>query len=147
MFRTPYNHVSDEWSERYALECDPAEDQTQQQFKEESDINEIVRRFGLTGELPEDLRVPQYGDFTEVRDFQTAMNAVRQAEESFMALPAEVRARFANDPQKLLEFMADDANRAEADKLGLLRPAPEKTRDAVQAIDELAKVLTPPASA
>ena len=30
----------------------------------------------------------------DIVDFQSAMNAVRGAEESFMAMPAEVRSRF-----------------------------------------------------
>ena len=38
------------------------------------------------------------------------MNAVRGAEESFMAMPAEVRSRFGNDPQAFVEFCSDEAN-------------------------------------
>lgn len=117
---------------------------TQQEFKDECDINEIVRRFGLTGSLPEVVNVPRSGDFTGVVDFQTALNAVRKAEEGFMALPADLRARFGNDPQRLMAFMDDGNNLEEARKLGLVNPPPEKTRDVVQAVDELAKSLAPP---
>lgn len=110
---------------------DEAEFAAQQQFAQEVDINEIVRRFGLTGELPENVRVPQSGDFTGIGDYQSAMQAVRAAQESFMELPAEVRARFSNDPQALMVFMDDPANRDEAVKLGLVNKAEEKTRDEV----------------
>lgn len=120
-FRTPYNYDRDAASDESGLKCED-KSLAQQQFKEETDINEIVRRFGLTGQMPEDLRVPTYGDFTDVMDFQTAMNAVTQAQEQFMALPAELRAHFANDPQNLMTFLDDDRNRAEAEKLGLLKP-------------------------
>lgn len=119
---------------------------TQQEFAKECDINEIVRRFGLTGQLPENLRFPVSGDFTGVGDFHEAMNLVRQAEEEFLRVPAEVRARFQNDPGQLLAFLEDGKNREEAIKLGLVSPPPEKTRDVVQAVDELAaKIVVPKA--
>lgn len=111
------NSVSDETG----LRCDDPS-LTQQQFKEESDINTIVERFGLTGELPNNVRAPMYADFVEAIDFHSAMNAIRQAEESFMAMPADVRARFGNDPGRFVDFVNDDSNRAEAEKLGLVLP-------------------------
>lgn len=99
---------------------DVLESLTKQSFKEESDINTIVRRFGLTGELPSDLRVPLNGDFTEVPDFSTAMQMIVEARESFDALPAHLRARFHNDAREFVDFVSDDSNRAEAEKLGLV---------------------------
>lgn len=97
---------------------------TQQQFAEETDINTIVRRFGLTGKLPDNVRMPQYIDYEGVFDFQTAMNAVLSAEEAFMQLPADVRTRFRNDPQEFHDFFADDKNRDEAVRMGLVKPPP-----------------------
>lgn len=98
---------------------------TQQHFKDECDINVIVERFGLTGEIPHVVNIPTYGDFEGIFDFQTAMNTVRAAEEAFMTLPAKMRARFNNQPHQLLEFLNDDENRDEAVKLGLLnKPEP-----------------------
>lgn len=111
---------------------------TQQQFAEEVDINTIVKRFGLTGQLPTTVKVPMTGDFIGVNDFQSAMNAVRRAEEGFMELPAELRAQFDNSPQKLMAFVADEKNRDKAVEMGLINKPPEKTRDVVQAVDELA---------
>lgn len=131
----------DSFSVETGLECKD-ESLAQQHFKEECDINEIARRFGLTGEMPQNVKVPVSGDFTGVVDFQTALNAVREAQDGFMSMPAEVRARFANDPQRLMEFLADDRNRDEAVKLGLVNAKVEPARDAVKAIDELAAKLT-----
>ena len=96
----------------------------QQQFKEECDINNIAKNFGLTGRLPENVRMPMYGDFADVDDYQSALNAARRASQSFMAMPANVRERFKNDPQQFLAFCSDDANRAEAQALGLVRTDP-----------------------
>lgn len=136
--RAPFNYDVMVASNDCGLSCDPELGLTQQQFKEECDINEIVRRFGLTGEMPSDLRMPVSGDFTGVTDFHTAMNLVRQAEEEFMRMPAEVRERFAHDPGKLIAFCEDGSNLEEAIKLGLVPKPAEKTRDVVQAVDELA---------
>lgn len=96
---------------------------TQQQFSEESDINNIVRQFGLTGKLPDNVRMPIYADFDEIYDFHTAQNVIRQAGEQFLRLPPETRARFHHDPQELLVFLNDASNRSEAVQLGLV-PAP-----------------------
>lgn len=120
-FRTGYNYDRDQAS-RQAGTRNTQPSLTQQQFKEEADINTIVRRFGLTGQLPDNPRVPSYGDFTQVTDYQTALNAVRSAEEAFMALPAAVRAEFANDPQKLLTAVEDPSQRDKLRELGLLNP-------------------------
>lgn len=118
---------------------------TQQSFKDEVDINTIVKRFGLTGELPENFSIPVSGDFTAAMSFQESMNLVRQAQESFMTLPGEMRDRFQHDPARLIAFLEDERNRDEAVKLGLVSLPPERTRDAVQAIDELAKRFPEPA--
>lgn len=142
--RAQHNYDTDKASEDVGISFEGTVTMTQQSLSDETDINNIVRKFGLTGELPDDFRAPQYGDFSDVTDFQTAMNAVREAQVSFMEMPADLRYRFANDPQRLLEFLADDKNRAEADALGLLQKPPEVTRDAVNAIDELRQAMTPP---
>lgn len=94
---------------------------TQQHFAEECDINTIARRFGLTGELPENVPMMMQGDFTNVVDFQSAMDLIVAARESFMEQPAHIRARFDNDPQKFLEFTSNKENLDEAIKLGLVR--------------------------
>lgn len=122
----------------------PEESRTQQSFKDECDINVIVERFGLTGEMPGDLKMPVSGDFTGVTDFHSAMNLVVEAQDQFMRLPAEVRKRFGHDPAELIAFLGDEKNKDEAIKLGLVNPPAEVPRDAVKAIDELAAKLAPP---
>lgn len=100
-----------------------------QSAEEESNINTIVRKFGLTGELPNDLSMPQSGEFHDIPDFHTAMNIIRKTQEEFLRIPAETRARFNNDPQRLMSFLDDESNRAEAMKLGFLRVPPSGTPD------------------
>lgn len=121
--RSAYNYDRDAASNESALTCED-ESLAIQSSAEEADINTIVRRFGLTGELPSDVAIPRSGDFTGIPDFHTAMNLVRQTQEEFLRVPAEVRARFGNDPQAFMAFVEDDANREEARRLGLLKPVP-----------------------
>lgn len=140
VLRSAFNYDADAVSEETGFACE-GPSKTQQQFAEEVDINTIVKRFGIGAPLPLTEQMPVSGDFTGVSDFTSAMRLVRQAEEAFYELPAEVRARFGNDPARVIEFLDDGRNREEAVKLGLVQPPPEKTRDAVAAIDELAAKL------
>lgn len=124
--RSENNYDMNKASDESGLKClDPT--RTKQSDAEAADINFIVKRFNLTGELPTNVRMPQYGDFTGISDYHSAMNAIRQADEAFGMMPAELRARFDNDPEKFVNFVANPANRAEAEKMGLVAPTkPEK---------------------
>lgn len=102
------------------LECkDPS--LTQQQFKDDVDINVLLERFKITGVMPQNVVLPTYGDFRGVSDYRSAVDAIRKADNAFMDLPANLRQRFDNDPQKFLEFVSDDKNREEAVRLGLVK--------------------------
>ena len=123
LFATAYDNFS-AMSDETGLKClDPS--LTQQQFRDESDINTIVDRFMKTGHLPDPVSMPQYVDYEGVFDFQSAMNVVRQADENFMRMDAKVRSRFHNSPQEFLEFFADPANSEEAVRLGLAVSKPK----------------------
>ncbi|AXH76779.1 MAG: internal scaffolding protein [Microviridae sp.] len=127
--RTPYNYNTDKISNDTGLDCGP-ETRTQQQFKDEVDINTIVERFGQTGEMPPTIPFPTEQDFTETFDFQSSMNVIVKARESFMELPAKQRARFQNDPQQFMEFMHNKDNLDEAVKLGFvtIKEKPEEPK-------------------
>lgn len=129
--RSAYNYDRDQASNDSALACKD-KSLAQQHFKEECDINTIVDRFLKTGELPSDVRMPRYGDFTGIHDYKTAMDAITKAQSAFMEMPAQIRNRFHNDPQEFVAFCSDDANREEAAKMGLV---PE----------EVAALVRPPA--
>ncbi|UDN67696.1 internal scaffolding protein [robinz microvirus RP_96] len=131
--RSAYNYDMDAVSLEDGVDCSRGVDEatgeirvlrsrTQQSFADECDINVIVRRFGLTGEMPTGMRLPAYSDYEGVFDFHTAMTAIRTATEDFMSMPADVRARFHNDPSEFLSFCSNDSNQEEAVKLGLAMP-------------------------
>jgi len=101
---------------------------TKQSFRDECDINNILRKFNVTGQLPVGSVQPQYGDFSGITDYQSALNAVMAAQDSFLALPAKIRAKFGNDAAAFVDFASDEANKDEMKALGLLR---EETAQAV----------------
>lgn len=106
---------------------------TQQQFKDECDINNILKSYTETGTINHiNRRNHLFGDFSEVPDFQNSLELVRYAEQQFRDLPAKVRARFQNDPAQLVAFCNDPKNQQEAIELGLAespKPAPNVNND------------------
>ncbi|WNK13533.1 MAG: internal scaffolding protein [Microvirus sp.] len=96
---------------------------TKQEFASECDINNIMRRYLKTG-IIDHVRdsAPQYLDATAF-EFQSAMELVAQAQTIFEELPSSIRTRFENDPARLLEFVHDPDNVAEAVAMGFLDPA------------------------
>lgn len=132
--RSPYNYDRDQASLVGGLMC-LDESLAQQHMAEDADINVIVKRFGITGQMPQNPRLPSYGDFTGVSDFRSALEAVRDAEDAFGELPGDLRARFDNDPQRYLDFVENPANQQQIYDLGLAeRPrTPHPPTDAPQA--------------
>ena len=135
--RTPYNYDRDAATNESGLHCEDAS-LAQQHFKDETDINNILRQFNITGLLPESPLSPRYGDFTGISDYHTAMNRVIAAQDEFEALPAQIRARFDNDPSKLIEFLENENNRPEAEELGLVEIAAAEVVEAAKNTPEKA---------
>lgn len=95
---------------------------TQQQFKDECDVNFILRRFADTGVLTHVSDSQPVFDECSEFDYLNAMNTVVRAQEDFEALPSNVRKRFNNSPAELFSFLAKEENRDEAVSLGLVVP-------------------------
>lgn len=102
-----------------SLKCEDAS-LTRQEFVEESDINNIMKRYASGMPLPSGSRMPVFDDFSDVPHYAKAFEIVQRSQEAFAQLPSAVRERFANDPQQLLVFLQDSKNRDEAVKLGLI---------------------------
>ena len=104
---------------------------TQQHFKDECDINLIIKRFTKNDlALMAMMSDMHYGDYSTPVDFHDAMNIVIRAQEQFEALPSSVRDKFDNDPAKMLDFVSKKENIEESVKLGLLnREALEIIKD------------------
>lgn len=108
-----------------SLECKDASF-TRQEFLRSCDLNDIMAKYSQgMAPLPSGDRPPIFGDFSDVPDYQTAMQVVIDAQARFDELPAKVRERFGNDPAKLLEFLQDPGNFDEGVKLGFFEPKKE----------------------
>lgn len=118
--RAPGNYDVDVVSASTALRCED-ESLAVQSEKDEADINRIVERFGLTGELPVTRRVPfpTGVDFDSELDFRQANDLLIAARESFMSLPARVRSQFENDPMEFADFAAAPENLPQLREWGL----------------------------
>lgn len=101
---------------------DDEPDITVQSAANECDINLIVDRARRGIAPPVSTRIPRFGDFSTVSDYQSMLNSVIEAQDQFDSLPAKIRDRFQNNPAKLLEFLSNESNRDEAIKLGLIEP-------------------------
>lgn len=112
---------------------------TKQSMSAECDINNIMKRYERTGIVTHNaVREAYFADVSVVPDFAQAVEVVRKAEDMFMTLPANVRARFDNDPAQYVQFCSNPDNRQEMIDLGLMeKPQPP----VVQKVE----VINPPA--
>lgn len=67
-------------------------DRTEQQWKDEADINYMLSRFNIT----QPRGAPIYGEWNDSIDLQTALDATRMANEAYNDLPKELRDKFGN---------------------------------------------------
>lgn len=98
-----------------------------QDKRDSCDINRIVKKaLRPDGQVDASLvqslaKTPgRFGDFTNAVDFQTLQNRVIRVRDAFMALPGDVRARFDNEPAKLIDFLSDPKNKKQAVEWGIL---------------------------
>lgn len=113
---------------------------TQQHMAQEADIRHIIRKHDRTGLITHVARgVATYGDYSEVNEYREALDIVRNASNSFMQLPAEIRKQFNNDPGEFFEFATDPANNEKMVELGLKEAPPSPEPQLVDVAKEMAK--------
>lgn len=101
------------------ISCGPG--RTKQSFSAECNINNLMARYERTGELTHvTSAMPQYGDFSNVTDYSTALAQVELAKNLFADLPAHIRKMVDNDPGKFLDYMSNPRNLEEQIDLGLV---------------------------
>lgn len=123
--RSSYNYDTDAASDESGLCCEDGT-RTQQQFKEECDINTIVENFGITGTVPQGVRVPENAEFTTIYDYQSALNQIMEAEDAFMQMPANIRDEFNNNAGKFVDFVSNPANIEKCREWGLANAKPKE---------------------
>lgn len=102
---------------------------TEQSHKEMCDINNIIAKYNRTGLITHVSKIEGYmGDMTG-NDFHEMQNKIAKAVSMFNDLPSEIRKRFKNNPENLLQFMEDPNNREEGIELGLINKRWTKETD------------------
>ncbi len=108
---------------------------TQQNFKDETDINLILAKYAKSGLID---HINKYGghyaEMPAEQDFHAAMNLVTNAQTMFAELPSEIRNMFDNDPGQFLDFVDNPENREEAIEMGLFpQDAPKELPESKEA--------------
>lgn len=112
--------------DRIRVAVEPGEPgKVEQAHKDACNVNTIVAKAHRTGLMPFANALATYGDFLDDDDYQSAMEKIKKADTAFLTLHPSLRAKFDNDPGKLLQFLSDSANKEAAIDLGLL-PKTEK---------------------
>lgn len=113
--------VRDLFSESVSVVLNTGPGLTQQEFKDESDINLILAKYGvhaIAGEHPPEV----YRDVSKDYDYMEAFNAVQEAQEAFAQLPADARRALGDDPIRLMELSQTEAGVRELIKMGFVDP-------------------------
>jgi len=92
---------------------------TQRNTADAVNINSIMNKYRLTGTVLQRPDAPTFGDFTQCHDYFDAVMLVQQAEESFMTLDPNLRARFNNNPGEFLAALEDPSMKKELTELGV----------------------------
>lgn len=106
---------------------EPRVSMTQQHFEEVTNINKIIRKYrGHDLITHVTTSTAAYGDFSEINEYAQSLNIVNTAKEAFLGIPADIRAKFDNDPGKFFEFASDPRNHDALVDMGLAeaRPTP-----------------------
>lgn len=94
---------------------------TDQKFKDQCDINFIVNQYVKLG-IPIPQEQVNYGDLTDVKDYDEALMTVAQYKSAFESLPAVERERFHGDVREYLEFITNRDNLQEAYEKNYIDP-------------------------
>lgn len=125
-----------------SFDGDEAISKTQQQFKDSTDVNLIMKKYrSMDRAILEHGRGASgvFGDFSSFGSYQDALDKVTRMRETFMDMPSDLRNRFGNDPEQLVKFLDDPKNDEESIKLGL-RVKPEVKVDPL--VDEIKGLRT-----
>lgn len=119
-FRTAYSKPVKVVVDFTDIDGNPLPTPTQQHAKAECDINNILKQYDRTGLITHiNSAKAQYGDFTEVNEYQESLNRVMMAQEAFMELPSAIRKQFENDPGQFFEFATNPDNQDAMVEMGL----------------------------
>jgi hypothetical protein len=105
---------------------------TQQEFKDDCDMNLILKKYGVYAGM--DAPPAIYRDVSHGYDYLEAFNAVEEANAAFAALPADARRQLGDSPWRLMQLSQTPEGVAQLKKMGFadLSPEPEAPTPAVE---------------
>ncbi|AXL14558.1 internal scaffolding protein [Microviridae sp.] len=107
----------------YGISINQDECMTHQEFKEECNIYNLIKNHGYDylQNLNQSVTAAQamYGDYTQINEYQTALNLVQKSNEMFMQIPSDIRKKFNNDAGQYLEFVSNPKNQDKLIEYGL----------------------------
>lgn len=115
----------------------------QQHFKEECDVNVVVKRYARGDTSVVNPREPQYGDFSMADELLSAHLQVEAAEQEFLSLPAEVRRAAGDSMEGLLRMLATEDGAYELQEAGYDLGLPDRE----EAPEEAAQAASQPVAA
>lgn len=104
-----------------SFEGDPGK--TEQSHKDSTDISYLLNNYVQSGEQP---KIPEqvFQDFSDLPDYQTCLNIVKDIDHLFNSLPIEVKSAYDQNPALFMQAVEDPAQRERLVALGVFN-APE----------------------
>lgn len=115
----------------------------------ECDINNIVNGYTHTSFAKSDFSSKVGGLKFSPEDYQNAVYELAKAKSLFEELPSQLRQKFHNRPEEMLQFISDSKNTEECIKLGLMKRIEKDSPIEVSVVntpqvspDEIGKIST-----
>lgn len=108
------------------LSLPKGEDRTQQHFREEVNINQIIAKYQKTNILTHVTKNRvRFGEFLELADHAVNLDKVAKAQQSFDQLPSQLRNQFNNSIEGFFSFIQKPENKDQCIKWGIFDPPKE----------------------
>lgn len=88
--RTQIDGLNEMYSYETALDCSDKPDLARQEFKDETDVNKVLARYGIDGMQ----RPVEYQQVDYDADLQQMLASIQEAERAISKLPAEIYSKY-----------------------------------------------------
>lgn len=89
--RTQADGLQAQYSRETGIDCSDLPDRARQEFKDETDVNKILARYGVEAIMRGEA---QYSEVDYDMDLQKALACIEEAERSIAKLPAEIYSKY-----------------------------------------------------
>lgn len=88
--RKQTDDLQEQYSQMTAIDCSDLPDLTRQEFRDETDVNKILARYGVNAPM----RQPEYSEVDYSMDLQQSLQAIKEAEDAVSKLPPSLRVKY-----------------------------------------------------